>query len=85
MASQNTLESDIVYFLLKVILKDKTGLALILPQVLMPPQALADIFEWLDFPQANIGILRTASHIEDLLIKDWTESKVPQGVHMTQE
>jgi uncharacterized membrane protein len=78
MACQYTFESDVIYFLLKVILKDKTGLALILPQVLMAAQALADIFEWLDLPQANIGILRTASHIEDLLIKDWTESKVPQ-------
>ena len=85
MACQNTLQSDVVYFLFKVILKDKTGLALVLPQVLMAPQALADIFEWLDFPQANIGILRTASHIEDLFIKDWTESKVSQRVHMTQE
>jgi len=78
MACQYTFESDVVHFLFKVILKDKTGLALILPQVLMAAQALADIFEWLDLPQANIGILRTASHIEDLLIKDWTESKVPQ-------
>ena len=78
MACQYTFESDVVYFLFKVILKDKTGLALILPQVLMAAQALADILEWLDLPQANIGILRTASHIEDLLIKDWTESKVPQ-------
>jgi hypothetical protein len=78
MACQYTFESDVVHFLLKVILKDKTGFALILPQVLMAAQALADIFEWLDLPQANIGILRTASHIEDLLIKDWTESKVPQ-------
>jgi hypothetical protein len=57
MACQNTLESYIVYFLLKVILKDKTGLALILPQVLMAPQALAYIFKWLNLPQANIGIL----------------------------
>ena len=78
MACQYTLESDVVYLLFKVILQDKTGFALILPQVLMASQALADIFEWLDLPKANIGILRAASHIEDLLVKDWTESKVPQ-------
>jgi len=85
MASQYTLESDVVDFLFKVILEDKTGLALILSQVLMAPQALADIFERLDFPQTDIGILRAASHIEDLLIEDGTEGKVPQRVHMTQE
>lgn len=85
MTSQHTLESDVVYLLFKVILEDKTGLALILPQVLMATQALANIFEGLDFPQADIGILRTASHIEDLLIEDRTEGKVPHRVHMTQE